>query len=222
MAAEPDKTIRTVFIVDDHPLVREWLANLINRQADLKVCGGVSGAPEAMEQVGILKPDVGIVDISLEGVSGLDLIKRIRSSFPRVAVVVYSMHDETLYAERSIRAGARGYVMKRDVTSKILEAIRCVLDGKLYLSENAAAKMSAKLDGEAPGSLDFPIDSLSNRELEVFQLMGRGLSTRQVAGELDIGFTTVQAFYARIKKKLNLKSGTELLREAIRWNDSRP
>jgi DNA-binding NarL/FixJ family response regulator len=218
---ETDTPKRTVFIVDDHPLVREWLGNLIDRQADLEVCGSAADASEAMDRVGDSQPDIAIVDISLEGASGLDLIKRIKASHPRVAMIVHSMHDETLYAERAIRAGARGYVMKRDVTSRILEAIRCVLGGKLYLSEKIAARMPGKIEGEDSDSRDFPIKSLSNRELEVFQLVGRGLSTRQVAGELQIGFATVQAFYARIKKKLSLKSGTELLREAVRWIDSR-
>jgi DNA-binding NarL/FixJ family response regulator len=209
-----------ILLVDDHPLVREWLANLINQQSDLQVCGEASNAPEALELVGTAKPDIAIVDISLEGGSGIELIKNIKALHPGVMVIVLSMHDEMLYAERALRAGARGYIMKREATKKVLHAVRCVLEGKLYASERVNAMMTEKFVEGKPSASNSPVEQLSDRELEVFQLMGRGFSTRQIADELKVSFKTVQAFHARIKDKLNLTNATELLREAIRWHDS--
>jgi DNA-binding NarL/FixJ family response regulator len=214
----PQKT--NVLLVDDHPLVREWLATLINQQADLQVCGEADNAPKALQLIGEVNPDIAIVDISMEGGSGIELIKNIKSSHPKVMVIVLSMHDEALYAERALRAGARGYIMKRGATKGVLQAIRCVLGGKLYLSDKMAMMLTEKfVDGKpsAPGSL---IEKLSDRELEVFQLLGRGYSTRQIAEELHVSFKTVQAFCARIKEKLGLLSATELLLEAGRWKNS--
>jgi DNA-binding NarL/FixJ family response regulator len=209
-----------VLLVDDHPLVREWLGNLINQQSDLQVCGEADSAPKAWQMIGALKPEVAIVDISMEGGSGIELIKNIKASHPSVMVIVLSMHDEGLYAERALRAGARGYIMKREATKRVLQAIRCVLDGKLYLSEKMAMLMAERfVDGRlaTAGSL---IETLSDRELEVFQLLGRGYSTRQIAGDLHVSFKTVQSFCARIKEKLKLLNASELLREAVRWHDS--
>lgn len=208
---------KLVFLIDDHPLVREWLASLINQQSDLSVCGEAASRAEALELISSAKPDVAVVDISLEGSSGLELIKDLKAMASDVAVVVLSMHDEKLYAERALRAGARGYVMKRDVTKKVLQAIRSVLDGKLYLSEEMAMVMARKLvDGAESVS---PVEKLSDRELEVFQLLGRGSTTRQIAQDLNVSMKTVQAFYARIKEKLNLANASELLREAVRWQE---
>jgi DNA-binding NarL/FixJ family response regulator len=208
-----------VLLVDDHPLVREWLANLINQQSDLQVCAEADSAPAALEMIGMAKPDIAIVDISMEGGSGLELIKNIKAGHPGVRVIVLSMHEEALYAERALRAGARGYIMKREVTKRILQAIRCVLGGKLFLSEKMAMTMAEKFVEGRPGTPDTVIENLSDRELEVFQLLGRGLSTRRIAEELHVSVKTVQAFQARIKEKLKLSSATELLREAVRWHD---
>lgn len=208
-----------VFIVDDHPLVREWLTNLIHQQPDFLVCGEAEEAAAALQAIITIKPDVAIVDISLKEGSGIELIKNIKANCPAVAVIVLSMHDESLYAERAIRAGARGYIMKRETTKKIIEAIRTVLGGKLYVSERQTALFAKKfLDGHLPtdGS---PIEQLSDRELEVFQLLGQGYETRQVAESLHISMKTVQAYCARIKEKLKLASALELLREAIRWHE---
>jgi len=210
----------SVFLVDDHPLVREWLANLINRQPDLEVCGETGDKAQALQLIGAAKPDVAIVDISLESGSGLELIKELRAIHPTLTVIVLSMHDELLYAERALRAGARGYVMKREATKKVLQAIRSVLEGKLYMSEKIVTLMAEKMvEGKPPGLLS-PMEQLSDRELEVFQLLGRGLGTRQIAEELHVSFKTVQSFSARIKEKLMLANATELLREAVRWHDS--
>jgi DNA-binding NarL/FixJ family response regulator len=164
-------------------------------------------------------PDVAIVDISLKGGSGMELIRQIKSRAPRVAMIVLSMHDERIYAERAIRAGARGYVMKRESTRRIISAIREVLDGKLSLSEQVAAGFANRFVSGKHSAGESPLQSLSDRELEVFNLMGRGLETRKIAGSLNVSIKTVQAYCARIKMKLNLSTATELLREAIRWNE---
>ena len=209
-----------ILLVDDHPLVREGLANLINQQADLHVCGEASNEPQALEIIQTVQPNVSIVDISLENGSGIELVKSIKAMFPDVAVLVLSMHDESLYAERALRAGARGYVMKREATKKVIQAIRCVLAGQLYVSDKIAALMAEKFVEGRPATNASPIEQLSNRELEVFQLLGLGHSTRQIADHLHVGFKTVQAYCARIKEKLMLANATELLREAIRWHES--
>jgi DNA-binding NarL/FixJ family response regulator len=209
-----------ILLVDDHPMVREWLGALINQQADLQVCGEADNAPKALQLVGQVHPNVAMVDISMEGGSGIELIKNIKAGYPEVMVIVLSMHDEGLYAERALRAGARGYIMKREATKGVLQAIRCVLGGKLYLSDKMAMMMAEKFVDGRPKPEGSIIESLSDRELEVFQLLGRGCGTRQIADELHVSFKTVQAFCARIKEKLNLASATELLREAVRWHDS--
>ena len=206
--------------MDDHPLVREWLTNLIHQQPDLVVCGEAETAPEALQAVARLKPDVAIVDLSLRGGSGLELIKNITTLRPPVAIIVLSMHDENLYAERAMRAGARGYIMKRETAKRIIAAIRQVMEGKLYVSERLTTLFAEKFVlGQAP-IVSSPIEQLSDRELEVFQLYGQGYETRQIAGTLHVSMKTVQAFCARIKEKLKLKSATELLREATRWHES--
>ncbi len=210
-----------VVLVDDHPLVREWLANLINQQADLQVSGDAESAPKALQMIGEVQPDIAIVDLSMEGGSGLELIKDIKASHPEVVVIVLSMHDEAIYAERALRAGARGYIMKREATKRVLEAIRCVLGGKLYLSDKMAMMMAEKFVDGRPKPEVSVVEILSDRELEVFQLLGRGYNTRQIADELHVSFKTVQSFCARIKEKLDFSNASELLREAVRWHDSR-
>ena len=209
-----------VVLVDDHPLVREGLANLIQQQADLQICGEAGNESQALELIRTAQPRVAIVDISLESGSGIELIKSIKASFPAVTVLVLSMHDESLYAERALRAGARGYVMKREATKKVIQAIRCVLAGQLYVSDKVAALMAEKFVEGRPVATTSLIEQLSNRELEVFQLLGLGHNTRQIADHLHVGFKTVQAYRARIKEKLKLANATELLREAIRWHES--
>jgi DNA-binding NarL/FixJ family response regulator len=215
----PKKT--KIVLVDDHPLVREWLANLINQQLDLEVIGDADSAPKALQVIAAAQPEIAIVDISMEGGSGLELIKDIRASYPNVAVLVLSMHDESIYAERAFRAGARAYIMKREATKRVLEAIRCVLEGKLYMSDKMAMKMAEKFVDGRPAAEGSPIEKLSDRELEVFQLLGRGYNTRQIADELHVSFKTIQSFSARIKEKLNFSNANELLREAVRWHESR-
>ena len=176
--------------------------------------------PKLCSSSASVNPDIAVVDISMEGGSGLELIKDIKASHPSVMVIVLSMHDETLYAERAIRAGARGYIMKREATKGVLQAIRNVLAGKIYLSDKMAMTLAERFVEGRPSAPASLVEKLSDRELEVFQLLGCGYSTRQIADELHVSIKTVQAFCARMKEKLGLASATELLFEAVRWNDS--
>ncbi|HUC86165.1 MAG TPA: response regulator transcription factor [Candidatus Acidoferrales bacterium] len=210
-----------VLLVDDHPLVREGLANLIHQEPDLEICGEAAGEPQALQLIASVRPDVAIVDISLESGSGLELIKSVKAMHPAVAMLVLSMHDELLYAERALRAGARGYLMKREAAKKVIQGIREVLAGRLFVSEKVAALMAERYV-EGPTAAASPMDQLSDRELEVFQLLGRGLGTRQIADHLHVGFKTVQAYCARIKEKLQLANATELLRAAMQWHADHP
>jgi DNA-binding NarL/FixJ family response regulator len=221
MSAAKDKLRKRVFLVDDHPLVREWLTNLINQQVDLTVCGESETAPQALQAIASAKPDIAVVDLSLKDSSGIELIKSLKESQPGVAVLVLSMHDETQYAERALRAGARGYVMKRETTRKVIEAIRKILEGRLYVSEKVSEAMAGHVAQRKPSPGSSPVEQLSDRELEVFEMLGQGQGTRQIAETLRVSVKTVQAYCARIKDKLNLSSATELLREAFRWNESR-
>jgi DNA-binding NarL/FixJ family response regulator len=208
-----------ILLVDDHPLVREWLTNMINEEPGFEVCGSASNTHEALGLIGTLLPRIVIVDISLDGGSGLELIKDAKAIHPKVDMIVLSMHDEMLYAERAMRAGAAGYVMKREATDKVLEAIQAVLQGGLYFSNAVNAMLAQKL---VKGTGDQPtaIAALSDRELEVFQLLGRGCSTRQISEQMNVGFKTVHAYCARIKEKLNLANINELVFHAIRWHES--
>jgi len=209
------KTTR-VFLVDDHPLVRESLARLIDQQPDLEVCGEAANAALALARAPASRPDVAVVDLSLEGRSGLDLIRDLRETCPAAHVLVLSMHDEQLYAERALRLGARGYIMKREATRNVIAAIRRVRDGELYLSASLAASLAEKA-ATGGAHADSRIAALSDRELEVFRQLGQGRATRQIAETLHLSPKTVQAYCARIKDKLGLASSTEMLREAIRW-----
>lgn len=210
-----------IFLVDDHPLVREWLTNLIHQQPGLTVCGEAESAPQARQAIDRLKPAVVIVDLSLKDSSGIELIKDIKASQPGVAIIVLTMHDERFYAERVLRAGARGYIMKRETAGKIITAIRQVLEGKLCVSETVASLLTEKFVAGRPAALRSPVEELSDRELEVFQFLGEGHETRQIAQTLCVSIKTVQAYCARIKEKLKLSNATELLREAIRWHENR-
>jgi len=210
-----------VVLVDDHPLVREGLVTLIGQEADLQLCGEASTEPEALALVDSIRPEIAIVDISLENGSGLDLIRNLRALHPEVTVLVLSMHDESLYAERALRAGARGYIMKREAAKKVIAGIRAVHGGRLYVSDRIAARMAEKFVEGRSLAAPSPVEQLSDRELEVFELLGRGQGTRQIAEHLHVGFKTVQAYCARIKEKLKLANATELLREAMRWYESR-
>ena len=217
MNSKPVAPKHRVFVIDDHPLVREGLSNLINRQDDLMVCGEAGDSAEAIAGIARTKPDVALIDISLKNESGLELVKNLKSQFPSVSSIVLSMHDETLYAERALRAGARGYVMKRETTKNVLTAIRRVLKGSVYVSErvvNSMARRFALSNNELASS---PVDHLSDRELEIFRLLGQGRTTSQIAGDLHLSLKTVQAYCGRAKEKFGVNSFGELIRLAIRW-----
>ncbi len=210
---------RRVFLVDDHPLVREGLANLINHQDDLSVCGEAEDSGGARAGIEKTKPDVALVDISLKNESGLELVKNLESKFPNVALIVLSMHDEALYAERALRAGARGYVMKRETTKSMLTAIRRVLEGDVYVSDRVVNLMARRMSSRKAAAKS-PVERLSDRELEIFRLLGQGRTTSQIAEDLRLSLKTVQAYCARAKEKFGVNSLTELLRAAIRWEDA--
>jgi DNA-binding NarL/FixJ family response regulator len=205
-----------VFVVDDHPIVRQGLAQLINGEADLVVCGEASSAREALEMLTAPLPDVVIVDISLEDRNGVELIKDMIARHPELPCLALSMYDETMYAVRVLRAGGRGYVMKQEAPKKVIAAIRRVLDGHIYVSENMATRLVDQFVLTAPGSV-FPTGELSDRELEVLTLIGRGHGTREIAEKLFLSVKTVEAHRERIKEKLKLKSGSELLRYAVQF-----
>lgn len=207
-----------IFLVDDHAMFREGLRQLIDREPDFIVSGDAADVEEALKGIGDLLPDLVITDISLSGTSGIDLIKTLKSRHPELPVLVVSMHEETLYAERALRAGAMGYVMKQEPAKAVKAAIRKVLGGDIHLSEKMASAMLGKLihkrADEKPVS---PIESLSNRELEVFRMLGEGKTSREIAEKLDLSIATINSFRNRIKEKLNFKNSTELILHAIHW-----
>ena len=218
MINPPNK--KKIFLVDDHPLVREWLTNLIQQQPDLMVSNETESAPAALSAIAMTKPDLVIVDINLKNSSGIELIKNLKESHPDLPVLVLSMHDESLYAERVFRAGARGYVNKRETAQKVIEAIRRVLSGKLYVSEKTAEILAGKtVRGQTTNRS--VTELLSDRELQVFDKLGQGISTKEIAADFRVSIKTVQEYCARIKEKLGLNSATELLREAVRWHDAK-
>ena len=211
-------TKRKVLIVDDHPILRKGLTLLINQEPDLFVCAEAENAQMALESLDNVMPDMAIVDISLPGIDGIELIKELRLRHKEMPVLVVSMHDEALYAERSLRAGARGYIMKQEALEKVLVAIRKVLEGEIFVSERITTKMLEKfVSVEGVSQAASPIDLLSNRELTVFRLIGQGHKTRQIAERLHLSIKTVESYRAHIKEKLKLGDGTDLLKYAIQW-----
>src|SRR5664280_1288768 len=207
-----------ILLVDDHPLVRERLAEIINREADLMVCGEAEDRHEALVAVPAKHPQLVIIDLTPKNSDGLELIKDIRSRWPKLRMLVVSMHDESLYAERAIRAGALGYITKQEATRQILVAIRRVLAGSIYLNEKIACHIISRLTSHDASVGATSTELLSDRELKVFDLTGSGLNTSEIAGRLHIAVKTVETYRARIKEKLNLKDSSALLRLAISWN----
>ncbi len=205
-------------MVDDHPIVRQGLALLINQEADMLVCGEAEEAMGAMHVLASSKPDVLIVDISLNGPDGLDLLKNVRTTHPTLPVLILSMHDESIYAERALRAGANGYIMKQEATEKVLVALRRILAGEIYVSDRIANKMLKHYITGSGTLRPSSIADLSDRELEVFRLIGEGHGTRQIAEELHLSVKTVESYQAHIKEKLSLRSARELMQHAIQWN----
>jgi DNA-binding NarL/FixJ family response regulator len=207
-----------IFLVDDHQFVRDSLVYLLSQEHDFEICGEAGDSAKAEREILVQRPDLAVLDISLHGSSGFDLIKKLRSELPDMFVVMLSMHDEKLYAERCIRAGAHGYVMKRESSQRIVSAIRTILAGKHYVSEQMAAMFVEKFMAGHDTQNEDILAKLSDRELEVFNLIGQGLASRKIAATLGLNLKTVQVYSARIKQKLHFSTATELLREATRWH----
>jgi DNA-binding NarL/FixJ family response regulator len=214
------KTAKRVLIVDDHPMMREGLAQLIEHEEDLCAANQADNAAQALQMIGSALPDLVLLDISLPDKNGLEVIKDIHAFDPKLPILVVSMHDETLYAERVLRAGGRGYIMKQEGGKKLMQAIRHVLSGQIYVSEKMAAKILAIFSGHRPDTRS-PVEQLTDREFEVFQLIGQGQGTRQIAEGLHLSVKTVEVHRGNIKRKLELQSGNEVIRYAIRWAEAR-
>ncbi|GAC1620636.1 MAG: response regulator transcription factor [Candidatus Acidiferrum sp.] len=206
-----------VLLVDDHPIVRQGLALLIDREPDLSVCGEAEGAHSAFHAIATLCPDMVVLDISLSGPDGLDVLKEIRMKTANLPVLILSMHDESIYAERAMRAGANGYIMKQEATEKVLVAIRRILQGEVYLSDRLTNTMLQQFVHGASPVKGSPLLNLTDRELEVFRLIGGGHGTRQIADELHLSVKTIESYQAHIKEKLALRNARELVQHAIEW-----
>jgi DNA-binding NarL/FixJ family response regulator len=203
-----------IFLIDDHPIVRQGLALFIDRESDLMVCGEADGAASAPQAIRDSMPDFIVLDISLDGPDGLDLLKTLRVTYPNLPVLVLSMHDESIYAERALRAGANGYIMKQEATEKVLIAIRHILRGEVYLSDRLTNRMLQQFAHGSVATRD-PLAKLTDRELEVYRLIGAGHATRQIADELHVSTKTVESYQAHIKEKLSLRNARELVQHAI-------
>ena len=214
----PPKT--KILIIDDHPMMREGLAQLIANQPDLIVCGEAGDASEGLAKFQSLKPDLVLSDITLPGRNGLELVKDIHAVSPSTPVLVISMHDESLYAERVLKAGGRGYVMKQEGGKRIMEAIRRVIGGEICVSDKMSARILEAFSGRASRGSGSPVGNLTDREFEVFQLIGQGMDTKQLAQHLHLSTKTIEVHRANIKAKLNVKSIAELIRYAVRWVES--
>jgi len=206
-----------ILIVEDHPLFREGLVQMINRNTTLSVCGQVADTASALKAVAELKPDLVLVDISLEGSNGIDLIKNLKAKYEELPILVISMHDESLYAERALRAGALGYLMKNEPARTVKSAIFKVLGGDMFLSDRMSGSVLARLMRGKPEEVVSPVQQLSDRELEVFQMLGEGKPSRQIAEELQLTIPTIHSFRNRIKEKLQLKNSSELMLHAMQW-----
>lgn len=215
------KCKKDVLIIDDHPLLREGLSHLINEQRDLRVLAAVEEGDAAYQVLAQTPGDIVIVDLCLKGISGIDVIKSLKQRFPSIPALVLSMYDEPFYTERALRAGARGYISKRAPSDKVIAAIRHVLSGYIYLSDSMETQMLNPLFLGKSAAADSLVDRLSDRELEVFQLLGRGHETREMADKLKISSKTVQVYREHIKEKLNLENSTQLIQQAALWVQSK-
>ncbi|MDA7916077.1 response regulator transcription factor [Verrucomicrobia bacterium] len=209
--------VRKVLLVDDHPIMRQGLTQLINSESDIEVVAEAQSAEEAMHKVVMAKPDIVITDITLPGRNGLELIKDLQALEPALPILTLSMHDESLYVERVLRAGARGYVMKQEGGKKLIEAIRGVLDGQISISAKMSARMLESFSGSKSLTSLSPVELLSDRQFEVFQLIGQGLGTRQIAEQLNLSIKTIEVHRGHIKEKMKITTAPELVRYAVRW-----
>lgn len=208
---------RTIYLVDDHPIVRKGLAELINQRQDLAVCGAASTPEDALQQIPRLRPDLVVVDLALQESSGLDLLRILSTRQPEVPVMILSMHDEGLYAKRALRAGAKGYIMKREAIDELIAAIHQVLAGRIYLSPKMSDRMLRNLAQDDKAACDSPVDILSDRELEVFELIGAGHGAKEIARRLHLSVSTIETYQGRLKEKLHLKDAAELFQHALDW-----
>ncbi len=218
-ATKPEPAVKKarVLLVEDHPVVRHGLAMLINHEPDLVVCGEAVSVQEAIDAIGKLEPDVVIIDLALAESNGLDLIKHLHEQEPQLALLALSMHDEGTWAERALRAGARGYIMKKEAMDRVMTAIRRVLDGEIYVSEKMAAQMVRKLVQPEAAPMQSPVEILSEREFEVFSLIAKGIGPSGIAEQLGLSVKTIESYRERIKEKLSLRTGPELVRFAVKW-----
>lgn len=217
MKSKTEKRGVSILLVDDHPVIREGLKQLIHQERAFCICGEAESASQALEAVAAQKPDLAIIDISLKNSNGIELIKTLRIQYPKLLILIFSMYDESLYAERALRAGAQGYLMKQEVAENILKAIHQILNGGIYLSETMSTKMLQHLVGHKLDLSASPLKRLSDRELEVFQSIGQGDGTRQIAKSLHLSVKTIESYRATIKEKLNLKNAMELVQHAVHW-----
>jgi DNA-binding NarL/FixJ family response regulator len=220
MPAKNKPSVKRLLIVDDHPMMRTGLAQLIDNEGDLKICAEAENAAQAFDIAASQTLDLILLDISLPDKNGLELIKDIRALKPGLPILVVSMHDESLYTERVLRAGGRGYIMKQEGGKKLLQAVRQVLNGQIYVSEKMSAGILETFSGRHAETAISPVQQLSDREFEVFQLIGQGKSTRDIAAHLHLSAKTVEVHRLNIKKKLKLKTATDLVRHAVRWLDT--
>ena len=220
MPGKAKSPAKRVLIVDDHPMMRQGLAQLIDNEPDLKVVAEADTGGQGLDIVVAQKLDLAVVDISLPDKNGLELIKDIRAVKPELPILIVSMHDEALYAERVLRAGARGYIMKQEGGKKLLQAIRQVLTGQIYVSEKMSARILETFSGRRPDETASPVTRLSDREFEVFQLIGQGRGTKDIAQHLNLSVKTVEVHRAKIKEKLSLITATDLVRYAVRWSEA--
>ena len=211
------KSCSRILIIDDHPLLRQGIAALINSQKDFTVCGELNEAKQAITVIQKTDPDVVILDLALQGTSGIEVLKNLKVQFPKIRVLVLSMHDESIYAPRALRAGAMGYVMKQEAPEKVIAALRKILAGEVALSAEMGTKMLSRLSGNRSASSLSPMDALSDRELEVFNLLGHGSGTREIANRLHLSVKTIESHRAHIKEKLHLDTAAQLVRHAIQW-----
>jgi len=209
-----------VFIVDDHPVVRDGLVTIINHEQDFNACGQAEDTTSALKAITELKPDVVVVDISLKNSDGIELTKSIKAGYPGLPVIIFSVHDESVYAERALRAGAQGYMMKETIAENIIKAIRTVLNGEIFVSDKILKKLLHEIAGNKTGTDKMPIDNLSDRELEIFRMIGEGLKASEAAKQLHLSIKTVETYRTRIKEKLGLVNASELLQYSIRWAKS--
>jgi DNA-binding NarL/FixJ family response regulator len=221
MGTKPAGGRRRVFLIDDHTVVRNGLAELLNHTSDLQICGEAASAEEALEKIESSTPEIALVDLTLGEMTGLELIKTLKTRLPQLPLLVLSMHDESFYAERCLRAGAKGYIMKKEAIEQVEHAIRQILDGKVYLSQKMSDQFLLAVARGDAAKIGSPVNLLSDRELEVFECIGRGLGASEIARKLHLSVKTIESYQAKLKEKLNLKDSSALFQYALHWVERR-